>query len=153
MVLAALAIVWAVVLGSYAKDRLASRRHDTVSSFRTQLSTLQRTQPGATRMSARTVGARNAIRCETARCRRRNALVLLAGLAVTSLVTVALVPAAFTVGFAVLCTGAFVGYVGLLVQRQRIITEQRAKVRVLHARRAPAPAAAHRPRMVASSRR
>ncbi len=152
MVLAVLAIVWAVVLGSYAKDRMASRRHDTVSSFRTQLSTLQRTQPGGVGRGPRAVPGTRGIPCETARCRRRNALFLLAGLAATSLLAVIVAPVAFTILFAVVCTGAFASYVGLLVQRQRIITEQRAKVRRLDARRRPAAAPARRTTLVASSR-
>lgn len=152
MVLAALAIVWIVVLGSYAKDRLAGRRRDTVSSFRTQLSTLERTRPGYAplhRSSAMTSG----IRCETARCRRRNALFILAGLAGTSLVVALAAPVAVTVVLAVVCTLAFTGYVALLAQRQRIIAEQQTKVRRLDARRPVARPVRQRPTLVASARR
>ena len=56
MVLAALAIVWAVVLGSYVKEKSTHRTGDSVSAFKNQLSTLQRTQPGyPARVAAGTV--------------------------------------------------------------------------------------------------
>lgn len=152
MVLAALVIVWAVVLGSYAKDRMASRRRDTVSSFRTQLSTLERTRPGFVGGGAPLHLARQGLRCETARCRRRNALLVLAGLTLTSLLAVIVAPMVVTYLFVVVCVTALAGYVTLLVQRQRIITEQRMKVRRIGSGR-PQPIDARRPVMVASSGR
>lgn len=153
MILAALAIVWIVVLGSYAKERLASRRRDTVSSFRSQLSTLQRTQPRYAPAPGGPARIRASIACETARCRRRNALVMVTALMGTSVAVAFVVPSAPTVMVAVVCTAAFVGFVGILAQRQRAIIERHTKVRELHSRRRAPRTVAQPPFVAASSRR
>lgn len=159
MVLGVLAIVWVVVLGSYAKERMADRRTDSVSAFHSQLSTLQRThagrRPAAQRAGvapSRTLSAAS-MACAVARQRRKNVLI---GLLTTALLTVMVAVAApgfVTIAVAVLAVAAFSGYVLLLVERQRVITEQRTKVRSIHARPQTfnRPVPARRPVLSASS--
>lgn len=138
MVLGVLAIVWVVVLGSYARERFADRHRDSVSAFRSQLSTLQRTHPGHLRGMARPdqyrrgaggPGVAPGIGCEVARQRRKTVMVALLSVAMLALLSVVTVGGAVAVVFALTSIAALVGYVVLLVDRQRVIAEQRAKVR------------------------
>lgn len=134
MVLAALAVMWVVVLGSYARERLADRRHDSVSAFHSQLSTLQRTQGRRSAMgrpshSTHDVGGNaRAMRCAAARRRRKNVLMGLLSAAVLMVLIAATTGGGIAITLAVLSVAAFTAYVALLVNRQRVITEQRTKV-------------------------
>src|SRR5437016_2230485 len=53
LLLGVLVILWAVLIGSWLKDRASTRPGDSVSAFRDQLHTLQRTQPGGRRGALR----------------------------------------------------------------------------------------------------
>lgn len=174
MVLTALAIVWVVVLGSYAKERFADHHRDSVSTFRTQLRTLQRTQRGprdafgrpqgmprsAGSMRGGSIGGASiggAIDCELARRRRKAVLLGLLSFAVLAVMAVLVAASTVTLVLAVVAVGGLAGYVALLIDRQRVLTEQRAKVHQIRpVRRAPArvaPASAPRRVAVASARR
>lgn len=141
MVLGLLAIVWVAVLGSYAKERMADRRTDSVSAFRSQLSTLQRTQPGGASSGVRTGAAvhysrsASAMACAVARQRRKNILVGLLTAALVSVLVALVAPGVVTIGLAMLCVASFTGYVILLVDRQRVVSEQHAKVRPISSAR------------------
>jgi len=141
VVLGVLAIVWIVVLGSYAKERMADRRTDSVSAFRSQISTLQRThcgpQPVGTVHRARSASA---MACAAARRRRKNVLLGLLTAALLTVVLALAAPGVVTIGLATLAVAAFTSYVVLLVDRQRLVTEQHVKVRSI---------ASARPRTVA----
>ncbi|MBS1846873.1 MAG: hypothetical protein JST73_01225 [Actinobacteria bacterium] len=146
MVLGVLAIVWVVVLGGYARERMGARRTDSVSAFHSQLSTLQRTQQSGRRTMRRAgtaVPPPGTIACDVARRRRRDVLTALvvftAGASVLALISPG--PAILAiVAVGAVATG---GYIGLLVRRQRLVLEQRAKVRpIAAARRMPASAPA-----------
>ena len=157
MVLAALAIVWVVVLGSYARERMTDRRTDSVSAFHTQLSTLQRThhhgrsmrrsQPGRAMSPANAANPvmRNGstMQAETARRRRKNVLLGLATSAVITAVGAIVMTSVATILLAAVCVLAAAGYVALLVERQRVVAEQYAKVRPI--RSVPTNAAVRRP--------
>lgn len=159
MVLGVLAIVWIVVLGSYARERLGSRHRDSVSAFRVQLTTLERTQPGSRPIQTpQGTGpqTRSAAhwRSEAARIRRRNILLGLATAVVVSLLLVVSAPSAMTALLTVLCTVALAGYIGLLVNQQRIIAEQQAKVHRIHpTRRRPLRVQPPQPPMVVGGSR
>ena len=141
MVLGLLAIVWVVVLGSYAKERMADRRTDSVSAFRSQLSTLQRTQTGTRSSGGRTVAGTHRVRsasamaCAVARQRRKNILVGLLTAALLSVLVALVAPGVVTIGLAMVCVASFTGYVILLVDRQRVVAEQQAKVRPISSAR------------------
>jgi hypothetical protein len=139
VVLGVLAIVWVVVLGSYARERMADRRTDSVSAFHSQLSTLQRTNAGSA----------------VARQRRKNVLLGLLTAALLTVLAAWAAPGIVTIGLAMICVAAFTGYVLLLVERQRVLTERRAKVRPIAAAR-PRPVmrqAAARQTVLSASRR
>jgi hypothetical protein len=158
VVLGVLAIVWVVVLGSYARERMADRRTDSVSAFHSQLSTLQRTNAARDPLSRHGVGGftqRTNAGSAVARQRRKNVLL---GLLTAGLLTVLAAwaaPGIVTIGLAMICVAAFTGYVLLLVERQRVLTERRAKVRPIAAAR-PRPVmrqAAARQTVLSASRR
>ena len=137
MVLGVLAIVWIVVLGSYAKERMADRRTDSVSAFRSQISTLQRTNRGpqmAEGISHR-VRPASATACAVARRRRKNVLLALLTAALLTVVLALAAPGIVTIGLAIVTVTAFTGYVVLLVERQRLVAEQQSKVRPISAAR------------------
>lgn len=148
VVLAVLAIVWIVVLGSYARERFGGRHHDSVSAFKTQLSTLQRTQPGARpAMGAQFGDARvrrgPSVGAELARIRRRNILFGLFGVAVSTALLAVVSGSALLIVANVVVDLALVGYIVLLVNQQKIVAEQRVKVRRLHPTAHPASRAAN----------
>ncbi len=146
MVLAGLAIVWFVVIGSYVRERTASRTGDTVTAFQDQLTTLRRTQPGA-RVDSAMHGApaqrstTSAWHSAAARRRRRDVLFGLVGAAVFTLFVALVTGSMLVIAVNILFDLAAVAYVALLVNQQRIMTEQRAKVRPIRtapvARQAP----------------
>lgn len=145
MVLGVLAIVWIVVLGSYAKERMADRRTDSVSAFHSQLSTLQRTHAGPGSRSPRGTAGRppvssaSAMACAVARQRRKNVLLGLLTVALLTVMLAVAAPGLVTIGLAMISVVAFTGYVLLLVERQRVVTEQHSKVRPISSAR-PRPA-------------
>lgn len=146
MVLGVLAIVWIVVLGSYAKERMADRRSDSVSAFRSQISTLQRTHCGPQSVGPvyRTRPA-SAMACAVARRRRKNVLLGLLTAALLTVVFALAAPGVVTIGLATLAVAAFTGYVVLLVDRQRLVSEQQVKVRSIASARPRAAAGRQAP--------
>ncbi len=136
MVLGVLAVVWIVVIGSYAKERMADRRTDSVSAFRSQISTLQRTNCGPQAGGApHRVRPASAMACAVARRRRKNVLLGLLTAALLTVVLALAAPGIVTIGLATLTVAAFTGYVVLLVERQRLLTEQQSKVRPISSAR------------------
>lgn len=148
MVLLILAIVWAVVLvPPWLRNRSESRPGDSISSFRQQLSVLERTTPGATplRRPAPAPVAPPAPYIHPAVARRRRAVSsrrlarkrrrdIFTGLLVLMGATLAL---SFVPALEVLRTvhfvldALFVAYVGLLVRAQRLAAEREMKVHYL----------------------
>lgn len=154
MVLLVLAVIWAVVIGSWLKERAGGRRGgDSVLSFRRQLSTLRRTghspygavaplsphQPAAANPVASRLAARHARGAALARKRRRDILfTLLALVGLTFLLAVSLQSVAAIYAF-FLCDVLLGGYVMLLRRAQRLNEERRTKVLRLDARRGVRP--------------
>ena len=154
MVLAGLAIVWFVVIGSYVRERAASRTGDTVTAFQDQLTTLRRTQPGAFVDGAWTAprahrSATSAWHSAAARRRRRDVLFGLVGAAVFTLFVALLTGSMLMIVVNIVFDLAAVAYVALLVNQQRIMTEQRDKVRPIRPA-APARHAGYGGRQVAA---
>lgn len=151
MVLFILAVVWAIYLVSWLRNRTEERRTNSISSFSKHLSVLERATPGgrsaglppAVGVGTAVPGSlRGPVRrpsISAAKKRRRDILVgLLAATGVTFLATL-VVGGFFTALFvlSLLLTGA---YVALLVQAQKRVMERRAKVRSI-ANRPTLPAA------------
>lgn len=144
MVLLVLAVIWAVVIGCWLKDRAGSRGGgDSVLSFRRQLSTLQRTGPfrqatpsfGHLPPALGRPAVRQARGAALARKRRRDILfTLLALVGLTFLLAVSLQSVAAIYAF-FLCDVLLGGYVVLLRRAQRSSEERRAKVLRLDTRR------------------
>lgn len=155
IVLVLVAIGWLVFLGSFLKDRLGARAGDSVHSFRSQLTTLERrvgpgrnqgpalpfngvqpARPGV--RPARPAGAqrsRVSVRQAQMRKRRRDVLFALVGAVVFSLLLVVVAASAFTGILFVVTAGALGGYIYLLVQAERLAMERRSKVTYLASRR------------------
>jgi hypothetical protein len=160
LVLVILAAIWAaVLLPPYLQNRRETRPGDSIATFRTQLSVLERTTPGGRASSlgrydshdrvelpryaplaaARPAGPRNApspaaLRRAEARRRRRDVfLTLLGAVGVTFVLAIAMGGAVWMLHLAV--DLAFSAYVGLLVKIQQESVEQDEKVRYLR----PAP--------------
>jgi hypothetical protein len=157
LVLVILAGVWiAVLVPPWLHNRSQSRPADSISSFRRQLSVLERSNPGAAawhsslppaRMAPpeRQFGAYDALRPSSAELRRRRRDVLFTLVAA----------AAFTLGLAVLIGGPvwylqllvdvlLCAYVALLARAQRLASERAAKVHYLPPPVAPEPALLYR---------
>jgi hypothetical protein len=170
LVLAILGLIWGFVLiPPYLQTRRESRPSDSIASFRQQLSTLERTTPGARRsnLARLDVGRYDiprydprsnvsqlahprsghgrrpsaaAMRRAEVRRRRRDVFVTLLGAVVVSfLLAVVLGGAVWMLHFAI--DLAFAAYVAMLVSIQQQATEREMKVRHLPptARRQPAP--------------
>lgn len=162
LVLVILAAIWAaVLLPPYLQNRRETRPGDSIATFRSQLSVLERTTPGgrasslgrydsqydarvevpryAPVASARPAGARSApspaaMRRAEARRRRRDVfLTLLGAVGVTFVLAIAMGGAVWMLHLAV--DLAFSGYVALLIKMQQESVEQDEKVRYLQ----PAP--------------
>lgn len=158
LVLVILAAIWAaVLLPPYLQNRRETRPGDSIASFRSQLSVLERTTPGgrarslarpepsrydggyagygrpaAPRQPGRPSAA--AMRRAEARRRRRDVfLTLLGAVGVTFLLALALGGAVWVLHLAV--DALFVGYVLLLVSLQQQGIEREEKVRYMR----PAP--------------
>jgi hypothetical protein len=161
LVLVILAGVWAAVLvPPWLQNRSAGRPADSISSFRRQLSVLERSNPGATAPSSvgyarsQTYGAPvdqsyapvyRATRPSNAELRRRRRDVLFVLLGVSGL----------TFGLALLIGGPvwylhlvadvlLVGYVTVLARAQRLAMERTMNVHYLPRQAAPEPALLYR---------
>lgn len=157
LVLVILAVIWAaVLLPPFIQNRTESRPADSISTFRNQLSVLERRStaviPNQGRGPARSpqaatfapVRTRQLDRARLARLeakkRRRDILVTLLAAAGLTLVLSFVLPQVLLLH---LLIDALLGaYVALLVRQRRIAEERAAKVRYLGAARpAPVPAA------------
>lgn len=143
MVLVVLALMWAVVGVSWLRARNDRRGVNSISSFARHLSVLERTSPAtgiygpstgpsrpAAAFSARFAAA-SSIDLATARRRRRNVLLALAGTAVGALVMIPFL-GGLAIMVQILADVLLVAYVVLLLRTQRLAAERRAKVRYLH---------------------
>ncbi len=144
-----LAVVWAAVLvPPFVRSRREGRPGSSVTSFRAQLSTLERATPGSSlravadqRPGFQTSSALGSI---DARRRRRDVLVGLLGATGLTFLLALAVGGAFTLLFLV-SAGALGSYVYALRQRHLRTLERVSKVRVLTPRSAvPAPVLAVR---------
>lgn len=162
LVLVILAAIWAAVLvPPYLQNRRETRPGDSIASFRSQLSVLERTTPGGRASAAgrldlprydarrapvgagqpmrRTARPSNAaLRRVEARRRRRDVfLTLLGAVGVTFVLAFALGGPVWMLHLAV--DAVFVAYVALLVKLQQLSAEKEQKVRYLPANRAAEP--------------
>jgi hypothetical protein len=167
LVLVILALIWAAVLvPPYLQNRRETRPGDSIATFRSQLSVLERTTPGGRTGSLarldvgrydapryvppaarRRPGAPSpsaaAMRRAEARRRRRDVfLTLLGAVGVTFVLAVALGGPVWMLHLAV--DAAFVGYVLLLVSLQQQSVQAEEKVRYLR----PAPQRAAEPQLL-----
>lgn len=159
MVLVILAVIWAAVLvPPYLQSRTENRPADSISSFRNQLSVLERratlSGPSPARASRPAPGPRRAtlppmsparpsmriparLAPADARKRQREILItLLIAAGVTLLLGVVMPPVLL---LHVLIDGLLGGYVYLLLQAKRAREERASKVRYLPSNRRPAP--------------
>lgn len=162
LVLVILAAIWAAVLvPPYLQNRRETRPGDSIASFRSQLSVLERTTPTgrasaaarrdlprydsnrssvATRRPARPSAHPSAAvmrRAEARRRRRDVFLTLLGAVGVTFVLAMALGGPVWMLHLAV--DVAFFGYVGMLVKLQQVSAEKEQKVRYLPASRQAEP--------------
>jgi hypothetical protein len=163
LVLVILAVIWAaVLLPPYLQNRSESRPADSISTFRNQLSVLERRStmitPAAPRLSApvspalvRRPVSTQAQRARLARMeanrRRRDILVtLLAAAGLTLVLGLVMAPVLL---LHLVIDALLVAYVALLVRQRRIAEERSVKVRYLStaatARRAAPMAATSQP--------
>lgn len=151
MVLVILAVIWAAVLvPPYLQNRSDSRPADSISTFRNQLSVLERRAHSAVPGHAAPVRQRQdagvrldrsrSARAESRRRRRDILVTLLAAATITLVIGLVMTPVLLLhVAIDVL----LVAYVALLVRQRRIAEERAHKVRYLSA--APAPRRAAEP--------
>jgi hypothetical protein len=166
LVLVILALIWAAVLvPPYLQNRRETRPGDSIATFRSQLSVLERTTPGgragslarldvgryetpryvppAARRRSGNTPSQAAMRRAEARRRRRDVfLTLLGAVAVTFVLAVALGGPVWMLHLIV--DAAFVGYVLLLVSLQQQSVQAEEKVRYLR----PAPQRAAEPQLL-----
>lgn len=155
MVLTILGIVWAVVIGSYLREKTAVSTGDSVSAFRDQLSTLQRTCPEGTARSSRPGRPATPVRRPSAeaRRRRRDVLFSLVGLAGFTFIVALFNPTLPFILLNVVSVAAAVGFIALLAHQQRIATEQVAKVRPIRTVQRRGATVGYQPRAVAGGQR
>jgi hypothetical protein len=163
LVLVILAVIWAaVLLPPYLQNRRETRPGDSIATFRSQLSVLERTTPGgrsgslsrldvgryeppryvppARRATGRPASSASMRRAGVRKRRRDVFLTLLAAVGVSFVGAVLLGGTTWMLFLAVLLT--FLGYVGLLVNLQQQTVERDEKVRYLQPgprRTAPEP--------------
>lgn len=152
MVLFVLAVVWAIYLAMWLRNRGLRRNVNSISSFNKHLSTLERTSPARYGMSALPhrpggsvgrygyVGNSLAMSRSQARRRRRDVLYVLGGLVALTLVLAVVFGGTFFIGLQLLADVAFVGYLGMLVRAQRIAQERRTKVHFINPMATQVPA-------------
>lgn len=140
MVLLILAIVWAaVLLPPWLQKRSESRPADSITSFRNQLSVLERRSAPGSSHGAYAPVAMSAMTRSDARRRRRDVLFTLAGAASLTL-ALALVLGGPVLYVHLALDTMLAGYVLLLVRAQRLASERETKVRFLPAQQSPEPA-------------
>lgn len=170
LVLVILAVIWAaVLLPPYLQNRSESRPADSISTFRNQLSVLERratmvAPSGPSGASGRALGApvraarpaadlrarspqldRARLARAEAKRRRRDILVtLLAAAGLTLVLSFALPTVVF---LHLLIDVLLVAYVGLLLRQKRIAEEKAMKVRYLAPARRPVVAPAAQPQL------
>jgi hypothetical protein len=152
VVLFILACVWAaVLLPPFLRNRSEARPADSITSFRRQLSVLERTTPGAHPAATpflpyrRPHGARNAVVSpiapvmtrREAQKRRRDILSGLLAAMVGSLILGFVPGMQVMLGLHLVLDVLFVAYVAVLVQVRRAADERELKVRFLPARANP----------------
>ncbi len=152
VVLFVLAVVWAVYLAMWLRNRGLRRNVNSISSFNKHLSTLERTSPARYGMSAVPhraggpvgrygyVGSMAMSRSQ-ARRRRRDVLYVLGGAVVLTLALAVVFGGTFFIGLQLLADVALVGYLGMLVRAQRLAQERRSKVHFIHSMAPEVPAA------------
>lgn len=149
LVVVILAVIWAAVLvPPYLQNRRESRPADSISTFRNQLSVLERrassVQPGVLAQPGRVVSpVRSPARVARmeAKKRRRDILVTLLAAAGLTLLLGLLAPSVLLLHLVI--DVLLAAYVALLVRQKRIVEERAMKVRYLSSARrpaAPAPA-------------
>ena len=158
LVLVILAVIWAaVLLPPYLQNRSESRPADSISTFRNQLSVLERRStmlsPGFDHgQSASTMAATRSAQLQRVRLarmeakkRRRDILVTLLAAAGLTLVLGVVLPQVLVLH---LLIDALLGaYVALLVRQRRAVEERATKVRYLSSARRPATVPAHQPQL------
>lgn len=140
MVLLILAGVWAVFLvPPLLRDRKRRSPAGSITTFRHQLSTLERSRPsgsGGAGGRSRAEALRRAARTEARRRRQEVLLALMASTLVTGLMAAAFGGSA---GVIFLATAVLLGaYLAMLAQRQKRTVQRQAKVRYLRPREASA---------------
>ena len=147
MVLFILAVVWAIYLVSWLRNRTEDRRTNSISSFSKHLSVLERATPGASRASSSSLapvpsypshplagpGMARRPTLSPAKKRRRDILFGLGAATGVTFLGALLMGGLLTVLF-VLSLLLTVAYVVLLVQMQKRVVERRHKVRPLPGR-------------------
>lgn len=133
-----LAIVWAAFLvPPMLRKHRDGRPSSSVVSFRRQLSTLERATPGTSLRPLQpyqptpVVAGSGALTRSDVNRRRRDVLLVLAGLTAFSFLLVLVAPGAFTTLLFLGAGGALGAYVYALVQIRKRAEEASAKVRVL----------------------
>ena len=158
LVLVILAVIWAaVLLPPYLQNRSESRPADSISTFRNQLSVLERRStmlsPGFEQpRSVSSVAATRSAQAQRARLarleakkRRRDILVTLLAAAGLTLVLGIVLPQVLVLHL--LIDAMLAGYVALLVRQRRAVEERATKVRYLATARRPATVPAHQPQL------
>ena len=151
LVLVILAVIWAaVLLPPYLQNRSESRPADSISTFRNQLSVLERRativapgrpqSPAMARMPVQGQAQRARLARMEAKKRRRDILVTLLAAAGLTLALTLVLPQVLLVHLFV--DALLGGYVALLVRQRRVAEERAMKVRYLSNARRPAPTAA-----------
>ncbi len=139
MILFVLAVVWAVYLASWLRNRSEHKSVNSISSFSRHLSVLERATPGGRQApAARTSGQfpgynpirRQGMSLSTARRRRRDVLFVLVGAAAITLVLAVIVGGMF-VPLQLASDVLLVAYIGLLFQCQRRASGRRSNVTYL----------------------
>jgi hypothetical protein len=155
LILFILAVVWAIVIGSWLRSRHETRGVNSISTFSKHLSVLERTSPArvgpgpsADRRpqgrpepifpAASYSPTRASMSLVDARRRRKNVLIALAGVAVATLVLIPFMGSTMVL-LHVVADVLLVGYIGLLIRTQRLAAERRVKVHYLPTMSASAP--------------
>jgi hypothetical protein len=157
LVLVILAVIWAaVLLPPYLQNRSESRPADSISTFRNQLSVLERRstmlspyEPIRSASSAQAMRTAQLQRARIARLdakkRRRDILVTLLAAAGLTLVLGLVLPQVLLLHLVI--DALLGGYIALLVRQRRLVEERTTKVRYISSARRPATVPAHQPQL------